>query len=92
MGASKLTEKEIEMSDLITLHISSNIADRISAFDTLPPSALMDISEISALACRSKASIWRDVKAGRIVAPHKIGPNATRWFVSDVRQYLNGGE
>jgi predicted DNA-binding transcriptional regulator AlpA len=65
---------------------------RITVFDDLPDGALTDISEISALACHSRASIWRDVHEGRLTQPHKVGPNATRWYVSDVRRYLNGGE
>ena len=79
------------MSDLITFHMKPNVVDRVSKFDTLPPSALMDISEISALACRSNASIWRDVKAGRLAKPRKIGPGAARWTTEEVRDYLKGG-
>jgi predicted DNA-binding transcriptional regulator AlpA len=68
----------------------SRVIDRISVFDNLPASALMNISEISALACRSNASIWRDVKAGLLPEALKIGPGSSRWLVGDVRRYLKG--
>ncbi|MBT4934460.1 MAG: transcriptional regulator [Rhodospirillaceae bacterium] len=64
--------------------------DRICGFDDLPDGALTEVSEISFLARRSRASIWRDVNHGRLAKPHKVGPNATRWYVGDVRLYLKG--
>mgnify|MGYP003985864137 FL=1 len=73
-------------------HAKPIVSERIAMFDDLPDGALTDISEISALACRSRASIWRDVHEGRLSQPHKVGPNATRWYVGAVRRYLNGGE
>jgi predicted DNA-binding transcriptional regulator AlpA len=65
--------------------------DHVSAFDDLPETALISVHEITALACRSRASIWRDVKAGRLPKPIAIGPQARRWRVADVRAYLKGG-
>lgn len=79
------------MTTFLAYHMKPNVVDRVSAFDTLPASALMDVSEVSALASRSPASIWRDVDAGRLAQPRKIGPGATRWTADDVRQYLKGG-
>ena len=63
---------------------------RITDFDTLPDSALLDVKEIRFLAGRSPASIWRDVKRGRLPRPISIGPNASRWRAADVRTYLKG--
>jgi predicted DNA-binding transcriptional regulator AlpA len=63
---------------------------RIIDFDTLPDSALLDVKEIRYLAGRSPASIWRDVKRGRLPHPISIGPNASRWRAADVRAYLKG--
>ena len=80
------------MTNLLDFNINPSVVERITVFDDLPDGALTDISEISALACRSRASIWRDVHEGRLTQPHKVGPNATRWYVSDVRCYLKGGE
>lgn len=65
--------------------------DHISSFDALPDTALVDVHTITALAKRSRASIWRDVQAGRLPQPIAIGPQARRWRVEDVRAYLNGG-
>ena len=80
------------MSQFLEFNIKPSVVERITVFDDLPDGALTDISEIIALACRSRASIWRDVREGRLTQPHKVGPNATRWYVSDVRRYLKGGE
>ena len=80
------------MSQFLEFNIKPSVVERITVFDDLPDGALTDISEISALACRSRASIWRDVHEGRLAKPHKVGPNATRWYVGAVRSYLKGGE
>ncbi|MBT5351199.1 MAG: transcriptional regulator [Rhodospirillales bacterium] len=80
------------MTEFLEFNIKPHIVERVTVFDDLPDGALTDISEISALACRSRASIWRDVHEGRLSQPHKVGPNATRWYVGAVRRYLNGGE
>ena len=80
------------MTELLEFNIKPSVVERVTVFDDLPDGALTDISEIGALACRSRASIWRDVHEGRLSQPHKVGPNATRWFVGDVRKYLQGGE
>lgn len=63
----------------------------LTSFDGLPDTALVDINTIAALAKRSRASIWRDVQAGRLPQPVAIGPKTRRWRVADVRAYLNGG-
>lgn len=78
------------MADILSFNIKPNVVDRITVFDDLPDSALTDVFEISALACRSRASIWRDVQAGRLAPPVRIGPNAVRWRVGDVRRFLAG--
>ena len=80
------------MSQILAFNIKPSVVERITVFDDLPDGALTDISEISALANRSRASIWRDVKDGRLAPSIKVGPNSTRWRVGDVRRYLKGGE
>ncbi len=65
---------------------------RIAAFDHLPDDALLNVREVSALACRSVPSVWRDAKAGVLAQPVKVGVKATRWRVVDVRNYLAGGK
>ena len=68
-----------------------NIAGtRLQEFDQMPGSALMSAKELSSLINRSRASIWRDVQAGRLPQPIAIGPQARRWRVEDVRAYLAG--
>jgi predicted DNA-binding transcriptional regulator AlpA len=80
------------MTQFLEFNIKPSVVERVTVFDDLPDGALIDASEISALACRSRASIWRDVHERRLASPIKIGPNATRWRVGDVRKYLKGGE
>jgi predicted DNA-binding transcriptional regulator AlpA len=65
--------------------------DHLTSFDGLPDTALVDLHTITALAKRSRSSIWRDVKVGRLPQPIAIGPQARRWRVEDVRAYLKGG-
>jgi predicted DNA-binding transcriptional regulator AlpA len=72
--------------------ISEAILERVRTFTQLPTEALVNVDVVSALAHRSKPSIWRDVNEGRLASPIKIGPNSTRWRAGDVRRYLNGGE
>ena len=74
------------------IKFKSVLIDRLSVFDKLPESALVDVREISILAGRSRASIWRDVHDNRLAHPIKLGPHATRWRVGDVRRFLAGGD
>jgi predicted DNA-binding transcriptional regulator AlpA len=67
------------------------VGTRLEEFDQLPGSALMSVKEVSSLINRSRASLWRDVKAGRLPKPIAVGPKARRWRVADVRAYLEGG-
>lgn len=65
--------------------------DHVGAFDTLPDAALIDLPTVTALASRSKASVYRDVAAGRLSKPVRVGLQSVRWRVADVRAYLKGG-
>lgn len=67
------------------------IPQRLEALTSMPAEALVSTKELSILSGRSRASIWRDVQAGRLPQPIAIGPQARRWRLSDVRVYLNGG-
>ena len=67
------------------------LAKRLGQFDALPETAFVDNKLVCAVCDRSPSSIQRDVKAGRLAAPVKIGPNSVRWHVGDVRRYLMGG-
>jgi predicted DNA-binding transcriptional regulator AlpA len=67
------------------------LENRLRQFDDLPGSALVDSKLVCAICARSPSSIQRDVKAGRLATPIKIGPNAVRWRVGDIRIFLEGG-
>lgn len=58
-------------------------------FDILPDTARVALSVVALVTGRSAASVWRDVKAGRLPAPVKAGPRCTRWIVGDLRRKLN---
>jgi predicted DNA-binding transcriptional regulator AlpA len=68
-------------------HIKHRVDRALETFPLLPDEALIEIRTVSALLGRSKASIWHDVAAGRLVAPVKVG-GSTRWRVGDVRAAL----
>lgn len=67
------------------------IPQRLESLSSMPAEALVSAKELSILSGRSRASVWRDVRAGRLPQPIAIGPQARRWRVEDVRAYLNGG-
>ena len=66
------------------------IPHRLESLTSLPTDALVSAKELSLLAGRSRASLWRDVQAGRLPKPVAIGPQTRRWRIEDVRAYLNG--
>ena len=67
------------------------IPQRLEALAIMPAEALLSAKELSILSGRSRASIWRDVKVGRLPKPIAIGPQTRRWRIDDVRAYLKGG-
>ena len=70
--------------------MAANNENDIVDLDGLPDSALISVRQLEALAQRSRVSMWRDVRDGRLSAPVKLGPNSIRWTVADARQYLTG--
>ena len=60
----------------------------LERFSFLPDDALVSVDVVCALKGRCRASIWRDIKAGRVPAPVKVGPNCTRFRVGDLRGVL----
>ena len=74
-----------ERSEKIKLRVDRALV----TFPFLPDAALIDIWVLCALFGRSRASVWRDVAAGRLPAPAKVG-GSTRWRVGDVRAALAG--
>lgn len=59
-------------------------------FDALPDSAHVRLPVVTILFARSKASIWRDVRAGRLPPPRKCGPRVSAWNVGELRAILAG--
>jgi prophage regulatory protein len=50
--------------------------------------ALLDISDVCALARMSPSWWYDEVRAGRAPAPLRFGPRCTRWKLADVRAWL----
>jgi predicted DNA-binding transcriptional regulator AlpA len=68
--------------------MKSKHAETISAFDSLPAIARVPIQVVCGVTGRSRASVWRDVIAGRLPAPLKCG-GSTRWVVGTLRAALS---
>jgi predicted DNA-binding transcriptional regulator AlpA len=64
----------------------------VNAFDTLPDSANVPIQVVCTLFGCSTATIWRRVRSGHLIAPHRIGLRSTRWSVGDLRIALNNAK
>ncbi|MBV1786753.1 AlpA family phage regulatory protein [Marinobacterium sp. D7] len=48
--------------------------------------------QLAAIYSISRPTVWRWTHEGRIPKPHKLGPNCTRWKLSEVRAMLEGGQ
>ncbi len=66
------------------------LARELELFDSQPDGALITTKLVCVLRGRSPSSNQRDVKAGRLAPPIRIGPNAIRFRVGDVRLSLKG--
>jgi predicted DNA-binding transcriptional regulator AlpA len=62
----------------------------LELFPSLPDEALVDVRVVAAIRGRSVPSTWRDVAAGRLAEPVKIGPGSTRWTAGNVRASMKG--
>lgn len=63
-------------------------AAQLAQFDTLPESAHVRLSVVTALHGIGPATVWRWVKSGRLPAPVKLGPNTTAWRVGALRRSM----
>lgn len=52
------------------------------------PTALVPVKIVAKMLSASVATVWRYSKNGDFPAPLKIGPNATRWRVSDIEAWI----
>lgn len=68
--------------------MANSIPAAATNFDSLPDAARIPLSVVVVVTGRSPASIWRDVRAGRMPAPIKCGPRCTRWIVGQLRRHL----
>ncbi len=66
----------------------STLPSSVSEFDALPESALVALPVVAAITGRSRASIYRDVKAKRLPAPLQYSPGSVRWNVGELRAAL----
>lgn len=62
------------------------LSAELALFQHLPDQALVRISTVCNVLGLSRASVYRYVKEGRIPAPLKLSPRATRWKVGDLRR------
>jgi len=60
----------------------------LKEFDALPDSAFVPLPVVCELFSCSSATVWRRVRSGQLVAPHKIGSRTTRWSVGEIREAL----
>lgn len=74
--------------------IKKNVAPSLGlrAFDELPDSAYVPVKVVCGLYSCSAASVWRWVRNGQLVAPHRLGPRSTRWSVGELRAALNNAK
>ena len=70
--------------------IERRVNRALEQFQILPDAALIEIRVVSALLGRSRASVYRDVKDGRLAPPVHIS-RSSRWRVGDVRAALTEG-
>jgi prophage regulatory protein len=50
--------------------------------------SIIRLGEVKARTGRSRSSIYADIKAGRFVAPIRIGPRAVGWLEHEVDAWL----
>lgn len=67
---------------------TTTAAPSLAQFDTLPASAHVRLPTVAALHGIGPATVWRWVKAGRLPAPVKLGPNTTAWRVGELRRAM----
>ncbi len=70
--------------------ISSSVIQTLKNFESLPSAGYVDLQVVCALFSCSKATVWRRVRQGQLVAPHRIGARTTRWSVGEIRVALAG--
>lgn len=67
--------------------MKKNVFDPIRDFDSAPGSMMLDITTASKICSRSRSSLYRDAKTGRI-RMIKVG-SSTRIRVADLRSLID---
>jgi predicted DNA-binding transcriptional regulator AlpA len=68
--------------------INSSAIQTLKNFESLPSAGFVDLPVVCALFSCSRATVWRRVRQGQLVAPHRIGARTTRWSVGEIRDAL----
>ena len=87
--SNPLPTRDTETAELTPAE--KRLAKAVAMFQFIPDEALVPSKVVYVIRGRSPSSTQRDVKAGRLAPPIKIGPNAVRFRAGDVRKSLNGG-
>lgn len=67
---------------------AASISPALADFDRLPDSALIDVATVARVMSYSRNHVWRLARSGKLPKPIKLGPNSTRWKVSEIRAAL----
>ena len=70
---------------------TEKLAERAQLWASLPDDALIDVQELCAIRRRSKAATYRDIAAGIVEPPIKVGASS-RWRMGYVRALLAGAQ
>lgn len=62
--------------------------DALKNFDSLPDSAHVRQPVVEALCGYSSATVWRNVKKGKLPAPIKLSERVSAWNVGSLRKAL----
>jgi len=60
----------------------------LSTFDSLPNTSNVRLPIVMALYGISSATVWRNVKSGKIPKPRKLTARTTAWNVGELRSAL----
>jgi prophage regulatory protein len=52
------------------------------------PLAILRLRQVKARTGRSRSSIYADIKAGRFVAPIRIGPRSVGWLAHEIDEWI----
>ena len=71
-----------------TKESTKELLKSLEMFDRLPASAHVRLPVVSGLRACSDATVWRDVKAGRLPKPKKLSLRISAWNVGELRAAL----